>query len=1397
MLRFVFEGCQELGQVVFHLPDEGYKKGQLAGLLQNAFLFETLREFKVLRREKVLSRFMIRRAREEDQDDLSEICNRQTELRTEIFGEFFLAEMISSASQDKICLVAQNEREKVVGILVASDDVDYEVLTRNYRLGAFQCLTKGDFHGQYLDQLEARARVARLRAAQEVEQRNEVRQIYRKLFSKTFLVQELQQHCVERREDIFKVFRAYLEDEEKQRQLNQSVLRKKFNRFFKDYKISVPNELYARELNLEVSTCVMNPLDLLFETLRFFQLGRDYLAGEGHWDAWLARKIQQRNEETKQKGLLGKKKLRKKKGKERDSALKKPAWFDIEPFFLAMQKFVRSDLPARKRVCEVFLRHKKNVMQLFVRENFELRPERCVDFDFLAQFLVQTLQVDLPAELLEDTPHILVCFGGLQFETERVEVVEQSKFAVKRKKKPRVKTLRKLSFHELYSAIDRIKELDYLFEHKESLIANCEQRYQAFLAEREREIREQYRPEGQDHFKNAPDLEARLNQPPARLRNAISVNMFFIDKQYESYALHFISQVFQFFADKDFLLLSLPHSSPEFPLLRYFQQAPKKQRSNFSHCLYFYHRLNLLNDFVRLRRPAKKARQRHAQQLQGRYQLRKTDELFEIVCAAPGGQATRLGLVVGEKDLNLNFLKTRFELEPHLYAMAFRNNEVLSLKHFQLDGLFQNCTRFVLRELLRLTGSRLLVARGGVRSQAGLKEHFSDLRRVEVEKLMGQGRRPGWELSLLCYNSLVFPRRKINSRIFIVGASKSALGVLSRLLTQRDLTFANLNLLSPSFDWMNQFVRTKCEEGDVTGRIVERFKGRVNLLNGRLKSLNRKSRKITFESLEGKQFHSEYDVLVICNSLEEKTFFQLKNRLPAPGPPRARPPFFKSISELNELLRRMSNRIAEEQRRLRESSMFVRGRYDCFFDYKEEGGDEAGLIRSFLERRDSFHPPAFSYPEWLSFMKNEKNWFTKLLHPKKPHRLLFYGFSLQIFIAIEELVGKCGVRPANIVLLVPRRPVLGERAFGSNQEKIDHDELLVDFPQAFHSKELWEYYRGVLRERGVQVLEDHEIVDFNERELFVRNNGAEARPGQKGSRNVPLHKQESLDEENVLEFQDVFLVCSHFYDIQDEILGSIQDNGLVYNGRLIVQSNYQTIDPAIFACGKICEFSQRYKNQSFRRSLRMDKYNQFEVGRSCGDSLVALFRNEGAPADAPLPLFKEPIGFKARVFPGLCYIRIYFPYLGKVDFENRLSFEVSDRLSTEGYFFSFGFDSNQKLRRLVYLGRKELNYNALLRFMNLHRAHFNHMFKRTRSGLVKNYIDYLSQPWSEILFHPQFKNFSDILFKILNSYNRDIQALKELPISKWPRDLREMIEESTVDFIKKNRTHFFNYLVPS
>lgn len=92
----------------------------------------------------------------------------------------------------------------------------------------------------------------------------------------------------------------------------------------------------------------------------------------------------------------------------------------------------------------------------------------------------------------------------------------------------------------------------------------------------------------------------------------------------------------------------------------------------------------------------------------------------------------------------------------------------------------------------------------------------------------------------------------------------------------------------------------------------------------------------------------------------------------------------------------------------------------------------------------------------------------------------------------------------------------------------------------------------------------------------------------------------------------------------------------MYNGRLIVDKNFQTTDPSIFAAGSLCEFSGRYKAISNGRPLRLDRYNGREMGSRMARSIFDVYDPQANQDEDFLPYFYLPQG-QGGVLPGCLY----------------------------------------------------------------------------------------------------------------------------------------------------------------
>ena len=92
---------------------------------------------------------------------------------------------------------------------------------------------------------------------------------------------------------------------------------------------------------------------------------------------------------------------------------------------------------------------------------------------------------------------------------------------------------------------------------------------------------------------------------PDSAKNAICINIFFIDQLFECRAIDFLPFAFNLFPDKEYVILTQPHTVEESVLLQSFIQVPKKQDTNFEHVLYIFNKVNLLSNYISIRRSLK------------------------------------------------------------------------------------------------------------------------------------------------------------------------------------------------------------------------------------------------------------------------------------------------------------------------------------------------------------------------------------------------------------------------------------------------------------------------------------------------------------------------------------------------------------------------------------------------------------------------------------------------------------------------------------------------------------------------------------------------------------------------------------------------------------------------
>merc|ERR1719331_3565286 len=93
------------------------------------------------KREDYIAPLFIRRARVEDHDDLVAVFNAQSDVTTNVYGEYFLAELVEAQNEENRAIVAEVDG-RAVGLMCLTSDVDINVLTQCFELDPYDNLLK-------------------------------------------------------------------------------------------------------------------------------------------------------------------------------------------------------------------------------------------------------------------------------------------------------------------------------------------------------------------------------------------------------------------------------------------------------------------------------------------------------------------------------------------------------------------------------------------------------------------------------------------------------------------------------------------------------------------------------------------------------------------------------------------------------------------------------------------------------------------------------------------------------------------------------------------------------------------------------------------------------------------------------------------------------------------------------------------------------------------------------------------------------------------------------------------------------------------------------------------------------------------------------------------------------
>uniref|UniRef100_A0A8D0MCU8 Cilia and flagella associated protein 61 n=1 Tax=Sus scrofa TaxID=9823 RepID=A0A8D0MCU8_PIG len=306
------------------------------------------------------------------------------------------------------------------------------------------------------------------------------------------------------------------------------------------------------------------------------------------------------------------------------------------------------------------------------------------------------------------------------------------------------------------------------------------------------------------------------------------------------------------------------------------------------------------------------------------------------------------------------------------------------------------------------------------------------------------------------------------------------------------------------------------------------------------------------------------------------------------------------------------------------------------------------------------------------------------------------------------------------------------------------------------------------------------------------------------------------------------LPCSVFFsfcekNVDYETFKAFNDACLVYDGRLVIDSNFHTNDIAIRAAGPLTKFSNRYYCNEWTHS----SFNSKEIGFQLAAAMLNLFDPTLEPATEPpadldrlIPMYKGA-KIKGGILPGSYhYLHVAKPaiptplevQMAQPDFGS----EIVTGNARHGTYFRIHINKYKMVETITCFSRAPFPASNYIRLFGQHEQVLNNLCARYEDGLVPDLYSYFTEPWCMALFHDRFIDLRKELRQILSSKEeenfpsideiaRQIEDeeinLREKPRKYLERVFQEtiykpLVKKSILDFLRYNHYHLPMYAWP-
>ena len=374
---------------------------------------------------------------------------------------------------------------------------------------------------------------------------------------------------------------------------------------------------------------------------------------------------------------------------------------------------------------------------------------------------------------------------------------------------------------------------------------------------------------------------------------------------------------------------------------------------------------------------------------------------------------------------------------------------------------------------------------------------------------------------------------------------------------------------------------------------------------------------------------------------------------------------------------------------------------------------------------------------------------------------------------------------------------------------LESDEL-PEYPHDIFAEAI---IRG-LRSSGVTVHRLHDVKDvtINDqnrlesvtiRKLFTKEDMAAAR----------LAGKEMVEE--LVEVPAFTLLTCTSKSCDPDLFTAINESGIVFDGGVVVNKDFRTVDPNIYAVGDFSVFSRVHVKEEPHL-----QHNSRELGLYVGAVILEQHLHSTIKPECEfkpksgLPDFVQPRSLSVYVAGGKLF---YHAKLSKEyhDCNVLLTGDLqSDRMC------ALKLDPFGVVVEVAYLGKSTVEARNLSKLVGWHESYLNEAIHSYEEGVVTDWIDFFREEWACAIYHDKFGEFVEATravlasdkgtYTILDSVVEALEASTEndVVIEEWKKAIgprgqfldentKRIVEMQTVDYLRSNKAMLTRFSIPT